>query len=97
VTAWDDWTPDDVATELAPWPEETTMETSPKPSPGRIVLFAVGAQPRVAIVLGTYADAPMLVDLRVFAFNPATDRGVARVPYDADGKPGTWRWPPRVP
>lgn len=80
-----------------------------KPSVGRIVLYQRHgspngqhkSEPSPAIVTRVYevpstpgGDTRYAVDLCVFNpnglyFDPGT-------PYDPDGAPGTWRWPPRI-
>lgn len=76
-----------------------------KPSIGRIVLYQRHgspngqhkSEPSPAIVTAVFdgaSNAEGIVDLCVI--NPSGiyfDRGT---PYNADGAPGTWRWPPRV-
>jgi hypothetical protein len=73
-----------------------------KPSIGRIVHYqsfgTPGGEypsvPRAAIITETYQDAPHLVGLCVL--NPTGQFFNRTVAFDADGRPGTWRWPPRV-
>lgn len=56
--------------------------------------------PRAAIIAGLITDGPDgpvtndLVDLVVL--NPTGLFFNQGCPYDADGGPGTWRWPPRT-
>lgn len=69
-----------------------------KPTVGRIVHYqAYGtpggefkAVPRAAVIAEVFTDT----DVQVCVLNP---QGIFfnRVAFDADGKPGTWRWPPR--
>jgi hypothetical protein len=81
-----------------------------KPSLGRIVRY-VGKHginaPRAAIVTCSVADvvpdglvAPldsdMHVHLSVFTPSPQNSFPEFNIPFDPDGAPGTWSWPPRV-
>lgn len=73
-----------------------------KPSVGRIVHYQAygtpggeyASVPRAAIITETYKDEPTLAGLCVL--NPTGQFFNRHVLYDAEGKPGTWRWPPRV-
>lgn len=71
-----------------------------KPSVARIVHYQsfgtpggeYGSKPRAAIV------TDVLTDTRVSlcVLNPTGCFFNTDVAFDADGAPGTWRWPPRV-
>jgi hypothetical protein len=55
--------------------------------------------PRAAIVTETQAENPGIADpmtVGLCVLNPTGQFFNREVPYDADGKPGTWRWPPRA-
>jgi len=71
-----------------------------KPTVGRVVHYqAYGTPggefpgvPRAAIITEVHSET----EVGVCVLNPS---GIFfnRVSYDADGKPGSWRWPPREP
>jgi hypothetical protein len=70
-----------------------------KPSIGRIVHYtAYGtpggefkSKPRAAVITDVETDTKV----HVCVLNP-TGIFFNAVEYDPDGKPGTWRWPPRT-
>lgn len=72
-----------------------------KPSVGRIVHYQSHgspdgthkSEPRAAVVTETYGDSPS-VGLAIL--NPTGMFFTRSVEFNAEGKPGTWRWPPRV-
>ncbi len=79
----------------------------PKLSIGRIVHYQAHGSPngqhkslpRAAIVAGLEMTSEGLLNENVadiVVFNPHGLFFNAACPYDADGKPGTWRWPPRT-
>lgn len=65
-----------------------------KPSVGRIVRYRrePDGEERAAIIVGA-SDESTTVDLLVL--NVLGVHPVPEVPYDADGAPVTWGWPPR--
>lgn len=57
------------------------------------------SEPRAAVITGLYKTMegeidPDCVDL--FVMNPSGVFFNLSCKFDADGAPGTWRWPPRV-
>lgn len=70
-----------------------------KPTLGRVVIFAAfrghgegNVDEYAGIVVGL-TEKPGVVDLKTFG--PASIYCNLGVPYDADGKAGTWRYPPK--
>lgn len=56
-------------------------------------------EPRAAVITGIHRDPDGIVDndvVDVFVMNPTGIFLNQRCQFDADGAPGTWRWPPRV-
>jgi hypothetical protein len=70
-----------------------------KPSIGRIVHYQAYGTPggefptkaRAAVITDVYSDT----EVHVCVLNP-TGIFFNKVSYDAEGKPGSWCWPPRV-
>lgn len=71
------------------------------PSIGRIVHYQSHGSPngqhkslpRAAIVTETYSGSTAV---GLCILNPTGMFFTTSVPFDAEGGPGTWRWPPRV-
>lgn len=77
------------------------------PSIGRIVHYQAHgspngqhrSEPRAAVITGVIKDPGGNIDndvADVFVMNPHGLFFNQACQFDADGAPGTWRWPPRV-
>lgn len=65
---------------------------------GRIVHYQ-GVLPKAAIITGLHqleGGSPDLQHVALHVFEINGQWSAERVPFDADGATGTWRWPPRV-
>lgn len=72
---------------------------TPEPSIGRIVRHRANGRPELpAIVVGLPGPDSLTVDLVVFGENESAAAVLEyAVPFDLDGGPGTWGWPPAPP
>jgi hypothetical protein len=76
-----------------------------KPTIGRIVWYQSHgspngqhkSEPRAAIVTGlSGAEVGLEYQIDLCVLSPTGLFFNQGVPYDEDGRPGSWRWPPRV-